>query len=293
MKRRQALGGLIATPALVSIGVRFPREEVQKRVQFSVNAFSFNELLRSGKMNFDDMMEYAADIGLNAVDLTGYYFNSYPQIPPDTELFRLKRKALTLGLNISWTGVRNNFCQPDPALRNQDLELINKWLRVSSKLGAAIMRIFAGRGEHPGHSRKEVKEWMAADLKHCASLAEKAGVIAGLQHHNDFLFKADEVIEMLEMVDSKWLGLILDCGSLDDPDPYAEIAKLAPYADYWFVKEHVMQFGKRVPVDMQKITNIVKQQNYQGYISLESLSEGDPREIVQEMLLSFKQAYNA
>lgn len=244
-------------------------------------------------MNFDDMMEYAADIGLNAVDLTGYYFYTYPEVPPDTELFRLKRKALAQGLNISWTGVRNNFCQPDPVLRNQDLELINQWLKVSSKLGAAIMRIFAGRGEHSGHTREEVKEWMAADLKHCASLAEKAGVIAGLQHHNDFLFKADEVIEMLEMVNSKWLGLILDCGSLDDPDPYSEIAKLAPYANYWFVKEHVMQFGKRVPVDMRKITDIVKQQNYQGYISLESLSEGDPREIVQEMLLSFKQAYNA
>jgi len=78
------------------------------RLQYSVNAYTFNSLLRSGEMTFFDMMEFAATIGLNAVDLTGYYFSDYPNIPADKTLFQLKKKALQLGLNISWTGVRNN-----------------------------------------------------------------------------------------------------------------------------------------------------------------------------------------
>ena len=292
MKRRKLLGQLALAPLLLNTGFTFKPKSSVSRVQFSVNAYSFNKMLRDGEMNFDDMMEYAAEIGLNAVDLTGYYFGNYPEVPSDTEIFRLKRKALSLGLNISWTGVRNNFCNPDASVRQQDIQHIGEWLTVSQKLGATIMRIFAGRGEYEGYSKDEVKEWMAKDLKACAQLAEKAGVIAGLQHHNDFLFKADEVIDMLKRVDSEWLGLILDCGSLDDPDPYQEIEKLAPYADYWFVKEHVTQNGKRVPVDMDKIAAILKKNDYTGYISFESLSDGDPKVIVKDMLQSFQKAYN-
>ncbi len=293
MIRRKMLKSIAIAPALTATAFTLPNPPEQKRVQFSVNAYSFNDLLESGEMNFDDMMEYAAEIGLDAVDLTGYYFSSYPEVPEDTELFRLKRKALSLGLDIPWTGVRNNFCNPDRASRDQDIEHIDQWLTVSQKLGATFMRIFAGKGDYSGYTKDQVKEWMVKDLKTCANLAEKAGVIAGLQHHNDFLFKADEVIDMLGRVNHPWLGLLLDCGSLDDPDPYAEIAKLAPYADYWFVKEHVRQNGKRVPVDMKKISDILKKENYRGYISFESLSDGDPRQIVQDMLNAFRRAYSA
>ncbi len=291
MKRRQILGQLALAPALLHTSFSLKAPASTSRVQFSVNAYSFNKLLRDGEMDFDDMMEYAAGIGLNAVDLTGYYFDNYPEIPPDTELFRLKKKALGLGLNISWTGVRNNFCNPNAEDRKKDVELIKNWLTVSQKLGASIMRIFAGRGSYEGYTKDQVKQWMVEDLKSCAQLAEKTGVIAGLQHHNDFLFKADEVIDILKRVDSEWLGLILDVGSLDDPDPYREIEKLAPYANYWFVKEHVTQNGKRVPVNMDKIAAILRKENYRGYISFESLSDGDPKQIVREMFESFQQAY--
>jgi len=74
--------------------------------------------------------------------------------------------------------------------------------------------------------------------------AEETGVIAGMQHHNDFLYEADEVIDILKRVNSDWFGLILDIGSLRRGDPYKEIQKLAPYAI-----------------------------NYTGYISFESLTD--------------------
>jgi sugar phosphate isomerase/epimerase len=84
-------------------------------------------------------MEFIASIGLNAVDLTGHFFRSYPEIPQNSDLFRLKRRALELGLNISWTDVRNDFVNPDPDLRKADRDLIRKWLTVLSKLGATII----------------------------------------------------------------------------------------------------------------------------------------------------------
>ncbi len=295
MKRREILQKLALAPLLMGAQY-FPHlsnnySKSKARVQYSVNAYSFNDMFRSGEMSFFEMMEYAADIGLDAVDLTGYYFSSYPAIPPNAELYKLKRHALSLGLDISWTGVRNNFVNPDEKARETDRELIKDWLQVSAKLGAPLMRIFAGKGKHDGYSRDEVKTWLVEELKVCASYGQETGVLPALQHHNDFLFKSDEVIDILKRVDSDWLGLILDVGSLRASDPYAEIEKLAPYADYWFIKEHVYPSGKAVPVDMAKVAAIIKKSGYQGYVSFESLSEGDPKEIVADMFEAFRKEY--
>lgn len=153
------------------------------------------------------------------------------------------------------------------------------------------MRIFPGNGKHEGYSRDEVKKWMVSDFQECAQYAEKTGVIVGMQHHNDFLYEADEIIDILKRVDSDWFGLILDIGSLRRGDPYKEIQKLAPYANYWFIKELVYVDGIAEPVDMTKIAIILKDVNYTGYISFESLTDGDPKQIVTSMFNDFKTAY--
>lgn len=296
MKRRNLLRNLALAPVVLGAPSCFARPATKTnsstRLQYSINAYTFNDLLRSGEMTFPDMMEFAANLGLNAVDLTGYYFPDYPNIPDDKTLFQLKKKALALGLNISWTGVRNNFVKPDKASRAADVEMIKNWLTVSSKLGASIMRIFAGKGKYKGHSKDEVKKWMVSDFKECAKYAEETGVIAGMQHHNDFLYEAEEVIDILERVDSEWFGLILDIGSLRrSDDPYKEIKKLAPYANYWFIKELVYVNGVAEPVNMKKIASILKEANFRGYISFESLTEGDPKQIVTAMFEDFRAEY--
>ena len=293
MKRRRVVQSIALAPLMMSAaGFKSrKREDTPKRIQYSVNAYSFNQQLRSGAMDFFDMMEYAADIGLDAVDLTGYYFSSYPKPPEDQILFKHKKKALELGLDIPWTGIRNDFANPDAEKRREDRQLIREWLAVSSKLGATIMRVFAGTSDHDGYSREQVKEWMVEDFKICSQYAAENGVILGLQHHNDFLYTANEIIEIMQRVNSEWFGLILDTGSLHAQDPYEEMKILAPYANYWFVKEHIYPGGQKTEVDMSKVAQVVKAQGYQGYISFESLSDGDPKVIVKNLLDRFREAY--
>jgi sugar phosphate isomerase/epimerase len=294
MKRRNFLGSVALAPFAFGIprtalSEKEPGSVMNKpRVQFSINAYSFNSMLRSGEMTFFDMMEFAADLGMDAVDLTGYYFSNYPQIPPDSELYELKRKALELGLDIPWTGVRNDFVTPDADKRKADRELIHNWLKVSSKLGAGIMRIFTGKDKPEVYSRKIAKDRLIDELRIVVEYAEDSGVILGLQHHNDFLYTAEEIIEVLEKVDSPWLGLILDTGSLHASDPYEEMKMLAPLANYWFVKEHVYPDGKKTPVNMQKIADIIKEDGYQGYVSFETLTEGDSKEALERMVGLFR-----
>jgi len=242
-------------------------------------------------MTFFDMMEFCAEIGMDAVDITGYYFSSYPQIPSNKELFALKRKALDLGLDIAWTGVRNNFVTPDINTRQSDKALIKNWLEASSRLGATIMRVFTGKNKSDAHTIDDIKEWLVEDFKTCAKYGEEHGVIVGLQNHDEFLFTSDEVIEVLNRVNSDWFGLVLDCGSLPVSNPYAEMEKLAPHANYWFVKEHVKtENSVKVPADIKRIAQIIKASNFQGYVSFESLTEGNTKEIIKDMFSTFKSA---
>jgi len=299
--RRDAIKKLIMAPALLSFPALLSATSStgstetapSKRLQYSVNAYSFNDEFRSGEMNLFDMMEFAADIGLNAVDLTAYYFSSYPKLPTKTEIFALKKRALELGLNISWTGVRNNFVTADTAARTQDIKMIKDWLNVSSAIGSSILRIFTGRNQPKGYTKEQVKMWLVDAFKECAQYGEDVGVIAALQNHNEFLFTADEVIDIIERVDSEWFGLILDIsGFRTTSDPYAEAEKLAPYANYWFIKEHVYYNQEKTPIDMKQMASIIKRHNYRGYVSFESLSEGDPKTIIKDMLGEFKKEYS-
>jgi len=286
MNRRNFIGRAAFAPLFLGApsiihSRELPRKDM--RIRFSVNAYSFNSMLRSGEMTFFDMMEFAADIGLDAVDLTGYYFSTYPETPGDDELYELKLKALELGLNITWTGVRNDFVTAESDSRKQDREMIRQWLGVSSKLGASIMRVFPGTGDPGDYSREAIKERMVEDFRICAGYARQSGVMLGLQHHNDFLYSGEEIIDILERVNSPWFGLILDTGSLHAEDPYNEIKKLAPYANYWFIKEHVYPGGVKTPVDIELIGQILSDTGYRGYVSFESLSEDDPKVIIRSM----------
>ena len=84
----------------------------------SLNAYSFNTpLLKEGTMNLDELLEFCAAKDLDAVDITAYYFPGYPKVPSDEYLYHIKRKSFLLGIEISGTGVRNNFCSPDNKVR--------------------------------------------------------------------------------------------------------------------------------------------------------------------------------
>jgi sugar phosphate isomerase/epimerase len=154
------------------------------------------------------------------------------------------------------------------------------------------MRVFTGKHEYDGFTKDQVKGWLVDEYKTCAGYGEEKGVIVGLQNHQEFLFSSDEIIDIIERVDSEWFGLVLDIGSLHAEDPYDEIEKLAPYANYWFIKEFVSPMGNKTPVDMKKVAAIISNQGYQGYISFESLSDGDPKKIIRSMFDSFKVEYD-
>ncbi len=254
------------------------------KLKLALNAYSFDKPLRAGTMTLEDVVHFCAQHRVDALDATGYYFPGYPETPADEFVYSLKRTAFLNGVQLSGTGVRNDFAVADAAARKADVQMVKNWIEVASKLGAPVIRVFSGRARPEGHTFEQALEWMIPAFQECAEYGKRHGVILGLQQHNDFLKTAAETIRVIEAVNSPWFGDILDIGSLRDGDPYSEIEKLVPYAVSWQVKEKVGYGSKEVPTDLRRLKAIIDKVGYRGVLPFEALGAGDPREKVATFL---------
>jgi len=258
--------------------------EPASKLKLSLNVYSFNSLLRNKAIDLFDVLDFCIAQNFDAIDPTGYYFPGYPDVPDDEYLYRFKRKAFLSGLDISGTGVRNDFASPDASSREADVAMIGEWIKVAAKLGSPNIRIFAGKRSHEGFSRDQVFSWMAKDIRTCCEIGKQHGVIIALQNHNNFLKTAADVERIFEMVDSEWLGLNLDIGSYRQSDPYAEIEKNVKHAVTWQLKENVWINGTETPTDFVKLLRIIRKSGYRGYIPIETLGAGDPYKKIPALL---------
>jgi sugar phosphate isomerase/epimerase len=298
LHRRKFLASMIGIPVVASSVMSFDTEPVPGKrspgvtggLKTSLNAFSFNASLSDGTMSIGDLLDFCAATGFEGVDITGYYFKGYPQIPSDEYLFQIKRKAFKLGIEISGTGVRNDFTIADKTKREQEVALVKNWIEVAAKIGAPVIRIFAGNQKNEGISKEQVTEWILKDIQACVDHGKQYGVIIGLQNHNDFIQTASQVINIIETINSEWLGLILDTGSYRVLDPYEEIARSVKHTVNWQIKEKIFINGTEKETDMDKLMAIIKASGYKGYLPIETLGEGDPKAKITALLAKLKKA---
>lgn len=280
MQRRNFLKHSLAVTAFAaaSRNAAFATGEVERRsgtrLKLGLNAYSFNRPLMSGEMTMNDVIDFCAEQEIDGVDMTGYYFPGYPEVPRDEFIYCLKKKAFDNGVTISGTGVRNDFALTDPSSRKGHIQLVKDWVEVAAKLGANVVRVFSGRQVAAGSTFEKTLEWMIPAFQECAAYGKENGVIIGLQHHDDFLKTADETIRVVEGVDSEWFNVILDVGSLRQNDVYEEIEKLVPYACTWQVKEDVYYGEKAVPIDLPRLNTIIEKVGYRGFLPIEALGRG-------------------
>ena len=276
---------------------------VKPRLKISLNAYSFNKTLndrlkgRGKGISLFELLDFCAEHDCDAIDPTGYFFPGYPKAPDPKFLNDFKRRAFVLGLDISGTGVRNNFAQADKAKRAADVQHVKEWVEVAARMGAPVLRVFAG-AQPEGHKWDEVAEWMVADLKECVAHGKKHGVIIGIQNHGDMLTTAEETIKIVKMVNEpEWFGVIVDTGYFLK-DPYKEIAAVAPYAVNWQIKTHIGGKGATVKSDLKRLVKIARDSGYRGYLPIETLpvagEDYDPRVrvplAIRELREAIKQA---
>lgn len=245
------------------------------RLKLGLNAFTFNTALIAGEMTRNDVIDFCRDHQIDGVDMTGYYFSQYPEVPDDKSLYEFKKYAFENGVTVSGTGVKNNFSIADSELFQNEVQLVKNWIPVTAKMGGDVLRVFSGRRLAKTQDRPAIFDRMVTTLQDCTKMAADHGVILGLQPHHDFLETANQTIELLNAVDSPWLRIVLDTGSLRTENVYSEIEKLLPYSATWQLKKDVWIDGTALPIDLPRLKAIIQKVGYRGFLPYELTGKFD------------------
>jgi sugar phosphate isomerase/epimerase len=228
--------------------------------------------LKKPTMTLFDLIDYASDLPLDAVELTSYYFAE----TSDAYLDKLKAHAAKKKLAISGVPVGNNFCLKDDTKRKAEVQKVKDWTERAAKLGAKTVRIFAGsleKGETLDVAQKRVVE----SMEECCALAEKLGIYLALENHGGITDTPEHLLDLVKPVKSPALGVNVDTGNFQTPDPYADIAKIIPYGVVSQIKTEVHPNKKREDADLARIIKMFKDGNFHGYIALEYEAAEDPK----------------
>jgi sugar phosphate isomerase/epimerase len=284
------LSGLGGIPASFAQTENSKKDNDTNRFKISLNAYSFNKPLMNKETDLEALITFCAKEKFDAIDMTGYYFPGYPAVPDDAYIYHLKNKAHRMGVEISGTGIRNDFGDPDAGKRKEQIAFVKNWIDVAAKLGAPVIRIFTAKEKPASHTWEETEQWIIEAILACAAYGKQRGVIVAVQNHNDFIKTADQAIDILQKVNSDWFGLVLDTGSFVTGEPYHEITKVTQYAVNWQIKEKLNYQGKSTDMDLEKLFRIVWASDYRGYLPIETLSPGDPFSIVPPFLQKVRMA---
>lgn len=237
-------------------------------IKIGCAAYSYRDYLKDGRMSYEDFIEEAYSIGLDGIELTLYWLPS----KESQYLKKLKRLALSRGLPISCVGISTNFCTPNSSEREQTIKAVNEGLSVARELGSSALRVFGGYPPE-GYSEAQATEWAIEALRKCVTYAEDRGVVIALENHGGITARADNVLRIVESVDSPWLRVNLDLGNYRE-FTYEDIAKTVPYSVHMHGKISIAGNEK---VNYEKVKEILKDKGYNGFISIEYEEREDPK----------------
>jgi sugar phosphate isomerase/epimerase len=229
-------------------------------------------------MTMEDFLVFAKKLDVDGVSLESCFFPSFDE----AWFLDLKAQLDDYGFDRVYA-----WGHPDGLEAGKNRDEFNSMIAqipYAKLIGADVMRIVASslmfRFEPHGPQLDILVEW----LKEAVVVAQEYDVKLAVENHIDYT--ADECVELLDRVNSPYLGLNLDTGNflrlLDDPVDGA--AKLADRVYATHIKDlkpvkgvnaTEWYFFSSTPVgdglvDNQKLAQILYDANYQGFLAVET-----------------------
>jgi sugar phosphate isomerase/epimerase len=293
MNRRTFVGAALTAGALAAANPAHAIEPIRRQgrpqIRLSLAAYSFRQALDLKQpkpaMTLETFIDLAATQPLDAVELTAYYF-------PETSaryLARLKGRCTRLGLDVSGTAVGNNFCTTNASRLKEQIAHVKSWIEHTSRLGGKTMRIFAGSVER-GDTEERARQRCLEAFHECCEHAGQFGIYLALENHGGITATPEQMLALVRAVQSDWFGVNLDTGNFHTADPYADLARIAPYAVVSQIKTEIQRAGKqKEQADLKRLLQILRDVNYRGYVALEHEAAEDPKIAVPRHLRTLRE----
>lgn len=236
------------------------------------------------KIDMFSFIDYCSDLRCGA-ELTSYFF------PPDADndyFLKIKRHAFRKGVPIIGTAIGNNFTIGQGERLDREMVAAKQWIDHAAVMGAPHVRFFAGTQKQlessPGTMAIAIES-----LQSCADYAASKGIFIGVENHGQLT--ADQVLAIVQGIDSDWFGVNLDTGNFISDTPYDDLARCAPHAVNVQLKMKMKNpAGRTSEADFVRIAQILAEANYRGYVVLE-FEERNPFVEVPKAMERLHQAF--
>jgi sugar phosphate isomerase/epimerase len=216
-----------------------------------------------------DFIDWCADNNVPGAELTSYFF------PPDADeayCLKVRHHAYLRGVQICGTAVGNTFTHPEGPDRDKEITYVKRWIDLAAAMGAPHIRVFAG-SKQKGQSDADALALCQSAYAECLKYAEKKGIFLGLENHGGIVAEPDALVALVRQADSPWAGINFDSGNFHTEDPYADLAKIAPYSVNVQLKMDISRKGaakgQHEESDVPRVLKILRDANYQGWFTLE------------------------
>ncbi|MCA1561189.1 MAG: sugar phosphate isomerase/epimerase, partial [Acidobacteria bacterium] len=181
--------------------------------RISVFPKCFFDELTGGRMPFADWIRAAAPLGGEGVEHYDGFFRSFA--PKDVD--PIVRVMEETGQVTSMLCFSPDFTHPDADERARQLQRQMDAIDLTARLGARHCRTLSGQ-RFPGLSREEGVDRTVDGIGRSLDHAEKRGVVLCLENHYkdgtwrypEFAQAEDVFLEILDRIDSPWLGVQYD-----------------------------------------------------------------------------------
>ncbi len=285
--RREMLRHSLAAGTALSLGATGEIEpvvvaaEVKPRIRIGVSTYSYWHFDKV-KYPVEKVIENAARLGFDGVEIL------HRQMEREDRQYvnNLKKMAFSLGLDLFFLSIHQNFVWPDPAKRQQNIDHTKRCIDLAVALGCPAIRLNSGRwgtipdfqkmldagGKEaplPGYSDDDAFKWCIDSINECLPYTEAAGVVLALENHWGLTTSVEGLLRIYKGVNSPWLTINLDTGNFVG-DPYSQLEQLAPHA--MVVQAKTYYGGGHYytrELDYNRIAGILRKAGFKGYISLE------------------------
>lgn len=250
-------------------------------------------------------IDFASEMGFDGVELLEVQMHRKDQ--PYRRA--IKRAALVNGLNLCGLSTHQGFVNPDKEARKANIKKTIDSLELAYDLGIPTIRVNTGRwGTSPdfntlmaakgieptleGYTDRQGFEWVINAYDKLARVAEKLGIVMGLENHWGLGRDAEGVMRVVNAVGSDWLRVTLDTGNFLE-DQYTQYEAIAPEAVFVQAKTY---YGGGVwytlDIDYPRVAKILKKVDYRGYISLEFEGKESPLTAVPKSLAMLRETFS-
>ncbi|MBO5761879.1 MAG: sugar phosphate isomerase/epimerase [Lentisphaeria bacterium] len=265
-------------------------------VTVGITSYSLSRAVNSEKISVPEAIRFAAEHGAKHFEISA---SGKLVLNGNDELAELvKKEVRDAGMVISSYTIGANFVKPDMEAYRNEIARVKSEVEIAAKMGATRMRHDCASRPLEENTQENFEKDFPLLVDACGEIADHAakyGITTSVENHGFYMQNSERVRRLVVSVGRTNFRTTLDVGNFlcVDEDPVSAVMNNLPYASMIHFKDfHIRRQSTPPPdgagyiktlhnkyirgaitgdgdVDLDTIAKLIKEANYDGFLSVE------------------------